>query len=142
MYVEDRSRAKRIAVDALGVCCIIGSALTGWLPGPGGLPLLIIGLSLLATNHHWAERILMEVKHKGARLGDSLFMGSPRVRATIDILSVVLVAAGVYVVTSVTKNIFQTIGISLCITAVVLLLANRNRYKALIKSFRQRHKSS
>lgn len=40
----------------VGSIFIIAAILTGWLPGPGGIPLFLIGIAILATEFEWAER--------------------------------------------------------------------------------------
>jgi len=40
--------SKRIATDAAGYGLILLSLAVGWLPGPGGIPLLVAGLGLLS----------------------------------------------------------------------------------------------
>lgn len=44
-------------VMVVGLLFIIAAAATGWLPGPGGIPLFLIGIAILATEFEWAERI-------------------------------------------------------------------------------------
>lgn len=39
----------------LGLFFLIAAALTGWLPGPGGIPLFLIGIAILATEFKWAK---------------------------------------------------------------------------------------
>lgn len=41
----------------VGMLFVITSGLIGWLPGPGGIPLFLIGITILATEFRWAERI-------------------------------------------------------------------------------------
>ncbi|TAH33289.1 hypothetical protein EYC58_01515 [Candidatus Saccharibacteria bacterium] len=41
----------------LGFFFIILAGLTGWLPGPGGIPLFLIGIAILATEFTWAKKI-------------------------------------------------------------------------------------
>jgi hypothetical protein len=53
---------KLVVLDILGVLLIIAAGLIGWIPGPGGIPLLLAGLGLLAINHEWARRWLKRVK--------------------------------------------------------------------------------
>lgn len=48
----------RVAVGLLGGSLMLLAALTGWLPGPGGIPLALIGLAVLSTEFEWAARIL------------------------------------------------------------------------------------
>ncbi|MEU0089810.1 PGPGW domain-containing protein [Kribbella sp. NPDC006257] len=52
----------RIGVGVLGGLLIIAAPLTGWLPGPGGIPLFIAGLAVLASEFEWAQRLLYKVK--------------------------------------------------------------------------------
>lgn len=41
----------------IGFAFIILAALTGWLPGPGGIPLFLIGIAILSTEFLWAKKI-------------------------------------------------------------------------------------
>nr|WP_272954601.1 PGPGW domain-containing protein [Kribbella sandramycini] len=49
-------------VGVVGGVLIIAAPLTGWLPGPGGIPLFIAGLAILASEFEWAQRLLYKVK--------------------------------------------------------------------------------
>jgi len=53
----------------VGMVFIIAAALTGWLPGPGGIPLFLIGIAILATEFEWAktirDKILVELERFG-----------------------------------------------------------------------------
>jgi len=44
-------------VFIVGLLFIIASVLTGWLPGPGGIPLFLIGIAILATEFEQAQRV-------------------------------------------------------------------------------------
>ena len=131
MQKKERSRIKRIGVDVLGVLLIIAAGLSAPIPGPGGLPLLILGLSLLATNHTWAENLLNRVKDSGSKLGDMLFNGNKYQKWVIDILGIAVIAGAVWLATQFTKSTAKTAAISLTLLALVLLFGNRNRYKNL-----------
>lgn len=48
-------RLRKLIVGIFGTIFIIAAALTGWLPGPGGIPLLLVGIAILATEFEWAE---------------------------------------------------------------------------------------
>jgi hypothetical protein len=50
------SSVRRPIVLIVGSLFIIAAALTGWLPGPGGIPLFLIGVAILATEFEKAER--------------------------------------------------------------------------------------
>jgi hypothetical protein len=130
-----RSRAKRIGIDALGYGAIVAAALTGWLPGPGGIPLLILGLSLLATNHKWAERLLAWVKSGSGKLADQIFNGHPLLKLSVDVCGIVFVAAAAYLLTHFTRSIARSAAVSLIIVSVILLLGNRQRFAKIKAKF-------
>ncbi|GAA2804120.1 PGPGW domain-containing protein [Kribbella solani] len=52
----------RIGVGVVGGLLLIAAPLTGWLPGPGGIPLFIAGLAVLSSEFEWAQRLLYRVK--------------------------------------------------------------------------------
>lgn len=44
-------------VFVVGTLFIIAAGALGWLPGPGGIPLFLVGIAILATEFTWAERV-------------------------------------------------------------------------------------
>src|SRR3954452_3308903 len=52
----------RTGVGVFGGLLIIAAPLTGWLPGPGGIPLFIAGLAVLASEFEWGQRLLYRVR--------------------------------------------------------------------------------
>ena len=128
-------------MDILGFTLIIAAIPISWLPGPGGIPILIIGLSLLANNHEWAERILDRVKKEGLSLFDKVFDGGAKTKWAVDILSVVFISVAVLLLTYLTRDLKYTVAISLCISATFMFFGNRKRYQAILKKFRRnKHK--
>lgn len=49
--------AYRVAVAVLGGLFIVAAGLTGWLPGPGGIPLFLAGMAILASEFRWAHSL-------------------------------------------------------------------------------------
>lgn len=45
----------RIVVAVIGVLFLVAAGLTGPLPGPGGIPLFLAGMSILASEFRWAH---------------------------------------------------------------------------------------
>lgn len=133
-----KQRTKAIIVDILGFTLILAAIPLGWLPGPGGIPLVILGLSLLATNHEWAERLLERVKKHAGKAAEKLTGSSPAAKWGIDILSIVFIAAAVYLLSAFTKNLTTTAGISFTAAGIVLLLTNQNRYARIWKKLTKR----
>lgn len=56
--------AYRVIIGVLGLVCLIAGALTGPLPGPGGIPLVLLGLAIWASEFSWAHRLLEWFKRK------------------------------------------------------------------------------
>jgi len=137
MQKQDRSKLKRIGVDILGIILIIGAGLTAPIPGPGGIPLLILGLSLLATNHKWAENILLRVKAHGVNISSKLFSENPKIRWAIDLISIGLIALAVILAMNVTRSIFLTATLSMTVIGLFLFFGNRKRWENIKRRFKK-----
>ena len=126
-----RRYGKIIILDSLAVLCFIGVILFGWLPGPGGIPLFLAGLALLAVNHDWAERWLETAKHKGKSFKKILFPDIPWVRHVYDALTIlfVLIATKIYFTT--TNRIIAAASIAAVCFSVFVFLVNRDRLDKL-----------
>ena len=84
-----------IIFDSLGILFILLALLTGWLPGPGGIPLFIIGLSMLAVNHAWARRYIHLLRKYADRAGDLVFVANPRIQLFYDLITPILLLVGI-----------------------------------------------
>ncbi len=51
-------RIYRVVVAAVGLVIIAFGLVTGPLPGPGGIPLVLLGLAILASEFVWAHRLM------------------------------------------------------------------------------------
>lgn len=51
------AQVRKTIVLIVGMTFVIISPFTGVLPGPGGIPIFLIGVAILATEFHWAERL-------------------------------------------------------------------------------------
>lgn len=64
----------------IGILLIVAAALTGWLPGPGGIPLFLLGIAILATEFEWAkairDRVLDWLKRFGHWFRENPFLGT------------------------------------------------------------------
>lgn len=54
----------RIGVGVLGGLLIIAGPITGPLPGPGGIPLVLLGLAVWSSEFEWAQRLAIWFKRK------------------------------------------------------------------------------
>lgn len=76
----------RIVVGALGTLLILGGLLTGPLPGPGGIPLVLLGLAVWASEFRWARRLMRRFRALVHHV-----RGWSRRRKTVAILVVVVI---------------------------------------------------
>jgi hypothetical protein len=129
---------KLIIFDSLAVLCFIGVILFGWLPGPGGIPLFILGLSLLAVNHDWAERWMETAKHKGVSIKKWLFPKNQWVRAAYDITAIGLFAVGGYLLLTEKHRLVQGMSVMLMMVSLFVFLINRDRFDKFSILFRRK----
>ena len=127
---------KIIVLDTLGVALMILAILTGWLPGPGGIPLFILGLSLLAIHHEWAQRYIDLLKKYADRLGDMVFVSNPHIQAAYDILSPGAITTGTILLYLHNAMWQITLGVFLIAMGLLFFLGNRHRFKRLKQRFK------
>ena len=48
---------RRPLVLVVGGLIVLLSGAVGWLPGPGGIPIFLLGIAILASEFTWADRI-------------------------------------------------------------------------------------
>lgn len=133
-----KNRSKQVALDTVGVLLIVSSFLLGGLPGPGGIPLLLAGLSLLAINHEWAKRLQQRVKEEGRRFLRKMFSEHPVVQIIYDTLALVLVLNGIYLLNIRTRALDLSIALFSILLGAGLFLGNRRRFTRWLTKFKRR----
>ena len=124
---------KILATDALGVLLLLLVPLLGPLPGPGGIPLILAGFSLLAINHDWADGAIAYVKKHSVSLRGIVFPDTPWVKWSWDIVSVVLLISGTYLNVVADHWLLKAMSIGLMTGFTTIFILNRNRINALDK---------
>ncbi len=61
--------AYRVVVALAGLALVVLGFLTGPLPGPGGIPLVLLGLAIWASEFEWAHRLMRWFKAQLRRFG-------------------------------------------------------------------------
>jgi hypothetical protein len=135
---KPQSPLKVIGTDILAGLCFVGVILFGWLPGPGGIPLFILGLSLLASNHAWAKRWLDIAKTKGINIKGKVFPAHPWIRLLYDVISVLLVALGIYLMLKFDLGWLLGIYVAIILFGLALFLLNRDRLEKLTHVFKKK----
>jgi hypothetical protein len=135
---KDTPRLKVILTDTLGVLLMIGAILFGWLPGPGGIPLFVAGLGLLAVNHEWARKWLHNFDQKRLYYTEKFLVGSHRMKWTIDIVCVALIALGIAILATPHQLVVRLLGTALVSLSVIVLLSNQKRFDRALKKIKRK----
>ena len=101
--------------------------------------MLILGLSLLATNHEWAERLMDRVKQEVNKANARVAEPDPITKWGIDIFSVVFIAVAVLLFTRFTGSLAISSAVSFVIVGVLMIATNQNRYKKITDKFKRKH---
>jgi len=73
-----RHPALRIAFLVIGFAFMALSPILGPIPGPGGLPVFALGLTLVLRNSLWAKRVFARAKRRWPRFGHYADIGLRR----------------------------------------------------------------
>lgn len=129
------NRIKRIGTDIAGYGLIMLGIATGWLPGPGGIPLIVAGLGLLSINNKWAQDLRDYILKNGGKLVKLLFPDNWFVELLYD-LAVAVMLVVVAILASRHAAIWQ-ISLSIALFFIALFIASMNRDRLI--RFRRRN---
>jgi hypothetical protein len=133
---------KVILTDTAGVMLLMLVPFLGPLPGPGGIPLLLAGLGLLALNHDWAKDALVYAKKHSESLRNVFFPNIPWVKWAWDIFAVSLLIGGTIMNFLVHGNTFLVlVSIVIMASSTTIFMLNRNRLDWLYKALKKASKS-
>ena len=130
-----RRNIKRILTDLAGYGLILLGVAFGWLPGPGGIPLIIAGLGLLSINNEWARRLRSYLLANGGNLVRKLFPPHPFVQWLYDIICLGLL--GLVTVLAAYHDPFWKVSLAVALFFIAVFIAamNRDRYQR----FKRKH---
>lgn len=69
MSIQDRHPVRRVVELTAGGVLIVGAALVGPIPGPGGIFLFAGGMVLILRNSRWAQRLFARWKRRWPKTG-------------------------------------------------------------------------
>lgn len=136
--MKKRSRIRRIGIDIAGFGLLIAALLTGWLPGPGGIPLAIAGLALLSKNHKWAKNIMDYLIENGKDVKKKIFNDHPILVIVYDIVAFSLLAGGIYLIATQSSMYLKFATIALIVLGITIFLFNRNRLESISRSIKSK----
>lgn len=131
------SSLKRIGTDIGGYFLIFLGFATGWLPGPGGIPLILGGLALLSLHNEWARRLRDWLLKNGADFIVHLFPKNRKVQLMYDILAGIILVVVAWLVWN-RAAIWQiAMATALFIFMLLILGMNRDRVNRLKKRYKR-----
>jgi hypothetical protein len=134
---QRRSIIKIIITDILGILCLLLVPLLGPLPGPGGIPLLLAGLGLLATNHEFAAKWLHYAQKHSESLRHIFFPNTPIIQWAWDIGVIFLLVGGTWLNVVTDNWILKGISIGIMALSTTIFMLNRNRITWFDKKIRR-----
>jgi drug/metabolite transporter (DMT)-like permease len=123
-----QQKTKAILKDIGGVLLILAGIAFGWLPGPGGIPLVLAGLGLLASNHEWARRWLDKLRDKGSNISAKIFPDHVVAKLVYDIAVCIVIILGILIIVRYDGKWSYSAAITLFALALCVFALNRQRY--------------
>ncbi len=139
---KSNSLLKIIVTDLAGIGCIALVPFLGPIPGPGGIPLLLTGLGLLAVNHEFARKWLRYAKKHSKSISDIVFPDVTWVKWAWDIFAVSVLAFGFWLSLQSEWWLLKGVSIGIMASSSTIFMLNRDRITKLDSIFRKRGKSS
>ena len=94
---RQRNRLVRVGFAAAGFIVLAAGVVMLVTPGPG-IPVIVLGLTMLALEFAWAERWLERILERAEQAVDQVTQGSPLHRALVLGLGVVALAGAIALV--------------------------------------------
>jgi hypothetical protein len=124
-----KQKTKRILTDIGGYLLILLGIASGWLPGPGGIPLVLAGLGLLSINNKWAMDLREYLLKNGGKVVQTLFPNKPHIQILYDIAVVLLL--GLVAALAWQHAAMWQISLAVGLFFLALLIAGLNRDRAI-----------
>lgn len=125
-------KLKRVLIDTAGYIMIILAGLLGWLPGPGGTPLLLGGLALLSIHNEWAQRLRDYLIEQGTSVLDRLFPDHKAIVIIWDIAILFILGFGAYALFGFDGFIRMVVSAVFLAGGLVAFGRNRRRFERLV----------
>jgi hypothetical protein len=124
---------RRFGTDIGGYVCLLLVIPVGSLPGPGGIPLLVAGLSLLSVHNPWARKLLEYVKIHSESLRSIFFPKNKRIELAWDFTAAALFVGSFVVLTTTDTRIISLLSTSTGAGATTIFMMNRGRLNRIMQ---------
>lgn len=130
-----KRNGKRFLTDLAGYLLLFAALLTGWLPGPGGIPLALAGLGLLSINNKWAHDLRHFVLENTGKFFDIIFPRNSAIEWAYDALVILLLMLSSVLIWN--RSAFWQISLAVAGYFSALFIALMNRDRAGVKKRRR-----
>lgn len=122
---------KRIGTDIAGYFLILLGIGIGWLPGPGGIPLVVAGLGLLSIHNAWAQKLRDYALQHGGKMIRILFPANRLIELLYDLVVVIILILVTVLAWQHAAIWEKSLAIALFFVALFIALMNRQRLERL-----------
>ena len=142
MFKKIKNKITIYLLNFLGILCLLLVPIIQPLPGPGGLPLTLLGLHLLSINNPWAQRLKKSIQTHGLNLGDFVFPNDKRCQLVWDIVIYLGILACLSPFLLIDTNYWQQIILSVILSVLGTgWLQNRRRWQTFVKFLNSKNKT-
>ena len=127
---------KRFGTDIAGYTCLLLVPFVGWLPGPGGIPLIIAGLGLLSVHNPWAKRLLDYVKIHSQNFRSIVFPNNKSIQIAWDIAALLHFSGSILLASFNDVWYIRGMATGIGVVASTAFMFNRNRLQRLQNKFK------
>jgi uncharacterized membrane protein YbaN (DUF454 family) len=126
-------KLKRIGTDFAGYLLIALGIAFGWLPGPGGVPLILAGLGLLSIHNKWARQWREWLIGHAGQFTKYIFPKHRVIQDGYDLLALILLVV-VVALAWLHVAVWQlSLAIALFFMAILIVGFNRDRAASLAR---------
>ena len=130
LLAQSRSRLLVYMTNFLAGLCLALVPIVGPWPGPGGIPLTLLGLHLFSINYAWARKMETYIIEKGLGLGDLIFPDVRKYQLLWDLGIYAGLGLGVYAfITFEIGSWLEIILITFLGLLITCWLRNRHRWR-------------
>lgn len=138
-YIKRKAGRNPIFANTLGIVCLVLIPFIGPLPGPGGIPLFLAAMSLLALHNPWAARLKKFAQDNASSLTDLIFLDNSACRRAWDIFVYLSLASGIYLFVVFDFGFIMHTVITTTLGFVVIAwFRNRHRWRRFLRYFNTR----
>lgn len=138
----------RWGINLLGFGLLVLGVVVAPVPGPGGTPLILLGLGILSIHNHWAYRLRKYILDQHKSLSTIIFPANPWARFIWDLVGAVAFGLGLSMLVNLEAIWTRIIATALLTIALTIWGSNHRRAERFVgytmnhwqnRKFKKRH---